>query len=178
MFLYKSYFTFKTDSRGRLSLQQCAICSRIDLQTHLMQTNFSLPPTGRWHFHKKMTEGVPFFNSNYRTDKSKFVFLWNGRPMVAPTKFLQISNPRSSSSREPKRPKDLARRENKILYSTKRYSPHPPPSRTPKAAPARFGEPRTRSPNSWGEGFLVSLPLYRVVVGAVPYKDSGNLIVK
>ena len=27
---------------------------------------------GRWHFRKKMTEGVPLFNANYLTDKSKF----------------------------------------------------------------------------------------------------------
>ena len=40
-----------------------------------MQTNYSLPPPGRWIFPcftRKKTEGVPLFNANYLTDKSKF----------------------------------------------------------------------------------------------------------
>ena len=28
------------------------------------ETNFSLPPPGRWHFRKKMTEGVPLIKVN------------------------------------------------------------------------------------------------------------------
>ena len=39
MFLCKSYFDFRTDSRGRLSLQQCANCSHIVLTNCLINQN-------------------------------------------------------------------------------------------------------------------------------------------